>query len=107
MKVELTREEKQATRDAIARFKENDPKLEKEYEIEFVIANFDEARTLNLFEFLKVNKINYQRFEQKESDALVIIIMKLDDERIIEIESYLTYFAKDYGFKYDGWGGFE
>jgi hypothetical protein len=107
MKVQLTQEEKQATRDAIAGFKEKDPKLEKEYEIEFVIANFDEARTLKLFEFLKANDINYQRFEQKESDAFVFITMRLDDERIIEIESYLTYFANDYGFKYDGWGAFE
>ena len=47
---------------------------------------------------LKLNEINYQRFEQKESDAFVIIIMRLDDERIIEIESYLTHFANDYGF---------
>lgn len=107
MKIELTQDEKQATRDAIARFKENDPKLEKEYEMEFVIANFDEARTLNLFEFLKVNKIGYQRFEQKESDAFVIIIMRLDEERILEIELHLTYFANHFGFKYDGWGAFE
>lgn len=107
MRVELTDDEKQATIDAISRFKDNDPELQKQYEIEFVIACVAKVKISDFTVFLRENKINYQKVERKESDLFVVINMRLDKEKIIEIESYLTYFANKHGSKYDGWGAFE
>jgi regulator of RNase E activity RraB len=107
MKVELTEDEKQATIDAIERFRDSDPQLIKEYEIEFVIADFDKEKVFELSEFLKFNKINYQELKQIKTDLFVITNMLLDKEGIIDIESYLTYFANKHNFRYDGWGAFE
>jgi regulator of RNase E activity RraB len=107
MKLELTEDEIQATLDAINRFKPNDPGLEKTYEIEFVITHTDSS-TLNSIElFLNQNEIAFTELKTNASDIFLVMEMKLDKDRIIDIESSLTYFANKHGLKYDGWGAFE
>jgi len=107
MKSKLTEEEIQATLDAIDRFKLNDPEFEKTYEVEFVIAQTDYS-TLNSIEtFLNQNKIDFKTLKTCGSDISVVIDMRLKKDKILYIESALTYFANENGFKYDGWGAFE
>ena len=107
MKSKLTEDEIQATIDAIDRFKPNDPGLDKTYEVEFVIAHTD-SLTLNSIEsFLNLNKITFNTLKSNGSDILVVIDMKLERDKLLDIESSLTYFADKNGFKYDGWGAFE
>jgi hypothetical protein len=107
MKSVLTEDEIQATLDAIDRFKPNDPGLEKTYEIEFVIANSNSS-TLNSIElFLNQNEVTFKMVKISGSDILVVIEMKLDKDKILRIESSLTYFANKHGLKYEGWGAFE
>jgi hypothetical protein len=107
MRTELTREEYQATIDAIGRFRPNDPDLFKHYEIEFVLASFDTERTPDLIDFLKKSGVHFTKLKHHGSDVLVVINMKLDVKTITEIEASLTYFAGLHNFKYDGWGAFE
>src|SRR5687768_8942166 len=100
MKSELRKDEIQATLDAIDRFKPNDPGLEKTYEIEFVIAHTDSS-TLNSMElFLNQNEIKFKTLKTSGSDLLVVIEMKLDKDKMLEVESSLTYFANKHGSKY-------
>src|SRR5689334_15688166 len=107
MKSKLTEEEIQATLDAIDRFKPNDPELEKTYGVEFVIAHTDSSTLNSIESFLNQNKISFNALKPSGSDVLVLIDMKLDKDKILDIESALTYFANNNGFKYDGWGAFE
>lgn len=44
---------------------------------------------------------------RRGSDVFVVIPMKLVPDRLIEIESYLTFFAQSHELNYDGWGAFE
>ncbi|SKC43922.1 ribonuclease E inhibitor RraB [Ohtaekwangia koreensis] len=107
MKSELTKNEIQATLDAIDRFRPNDPGLEKTYEVEFVIAHADSSTQNSIDSFLNQNEITFKNLKTSGSDILVIIDMKLDKDKMLAIESSLTYFANKHGFKYDGWGAFE
>jgi regulator of RNase E activity RraB len=107
MRQELTQEEQQATIDVIDRFKTNDPDLVKRYEMEFVITRFDQRRTLDLEAFLKTSGIHFDKLKSDGSDVLVVINMTLDVKSITDIESSLTYFASQHGYRYDGWGAFE
>lgn len=107
MKSKLTEDEIQATLDAIDRFKPNDPELEKTYEVEFVIAHADSSTLNSIGSFLSQNNITFKNLKQDKSDVLVVIDMKLEQDKMLQIESSLTYFANKNGFKYDGWGAFE
>jgi hypothetical protein len=107
MKSKLTEDEIQATLDAIDRFKANDPELEKTYEVEFVIAHAASSTLNSLESFLSQNKITFKTLKPSGSDVLVVINMKLERDKMLDIESSLTYFANKNDFKYDGWGAFE
>ncbi|HZY79601.1 MAG TPA: hypothetical protein VFE50_08765 [Cyclobacteriaceae bacterium] len=108
MRVELTHEEKQATLDAIDRFRTNDPKLLKLYEIEFVLTGaISDLNDNDLIDFLNANSIEYAELRQNGVDTLVIVRMRLDADRLIMIESYLKFFANNHALVYDGWGAFE
>lgn len=108
MRTNLSGDERQATLDAISRFKVNDPELKKEYDIEFVITGvIPPSWETDLISFLKGNKISYKKVIRNESDIYVIIPMGMEENKIIEIEEYLTFFANDHLLKYDGWGAFE
>ncbi|HMJ67369.1 MAG TPA: hypothetical protein VK508_00660 [Cyclobacteriaceae bacterium] len=91
MRIELTPEEKQATLDAIDRFKAKDPELLRLYEVEFVLTGV--VRDVNdndLFDFLRLNSIEYTKVTRNGADILLVITMRLDATRLIELESYLT-----------------
>ena len=103
----MTQEERQATIDAIERFRNSDPDLVKRYDVEFVIANFNHDKTSALTEFLSTNKIKVEKLKHEASDVFVVVNMQLDLQNVIDIESFLTYFADNHGCKYDGWGAFE
>jgi hypothetical protein len=107
MKSKLTQDEIQATLDAIDRFKPNDPELEKTYEVEFVIGHADSSTLNSIESFLNQNKITFKTLKPSGSDVLVVIDMKLERDKMLDIESSLIYFANKNGFKYDGWGAFE
>ena len=107
MKAQLTEEEKNATLDAIDRFKASDPGLQKTYAVEFVIANFNGPDLISIESFLIQNEVSFDELKRVDSDIFVIIKMKLDSKRVIDIESYLTYFANENDLKYEGWGAFE
>lgn len=108
MKAELNEQEIRATNDAIARFKSNDPALKKTYDVEFVIVDPNTLLELNSIEsFLGENEIEFRNVRRYKSDILVEVQMKLEEKQLLEIESYLTYFANEHGLKYDGWGAFE
>ena len=107
MKIELTPVEKQATMDAIKRFQTKDKNLINTYDIEFIITNAKENNIPKFEEFLKQIKLKYKSMNFKNSDLITTIQMKMIYEKIIEIESFLTFFAVENGLKYDGWGAFE
>ncbi len=57
--------------------------------------------------FLNENDITFKTLKTTGSDILVVIEMKLDKDKMLSVESSLTYFANKHSFKYDGWGAFE
>ena len=107
MKTELTLQEKRATIDAINRFKDADPELQKRYDVEYVIGDFTPKTLSDLKQFLEASGIKYKELKRRQLDVFVVIEMKLEIDKVIEIETYLTYFVNNYGFKYDGWGALE
>ena len=102
MRVELTSQEKQATKDAIERFRQGGSNLDKPHDIEFIFANGTKVPYNTLRNQLQAAGLKPDRIAAKGDDVHIHFTMKLDYERIIDIESRLTYIAHANGVEYDG-----